>query len=147
MVQFCFILSNCHGHCRGNPDLFGNDDPLLGHVQQLYVGAYMNHNHRSQTVLSPLFTQNLAQRLEQLNNVDQFTDSSNLALPSRCFSSSRPIRQLLYSISLRLCWEGAPSLATAAQRPPLPTPAGRRPRNAPSQIERRAVRGFVSCKA
>jgi hypothetical protein len=45
----------------------------------------MNHNHRSQTVLSPLFTQNLVQRLEQLNNVDQFTDSSNLALPFALF--------------------------------------------------------------
>jgi hypothetical protein len=45
----------------------------------------MNHNHRSQTVLSPLFTQNLVQRLEQLNKVDQFTDSSNLALPFALF--------------------------------------------------------------
>ena len=41
----------------------------------------MNDNHTGHAVLSPLFAQNLVQRLEQLNNVDQFTDASNLALP------------------------------------------------------------------
>ena len=41
----------------------------------------MNDNHTGHTILSPLFAQNLVQRLEQLNNVDQFTNASNLALP------------------------------------------------------------------
>jgi hypothetical protein len=41
----------------------------------------MNDNHTGHAVLLPLFAQNLVQRLEQLNNVDQFTDASNLALP------------------------------------------------------------------
>jgi hypothetical protein len=45
----------------------------------------MNENHTSHEVLWPLFAQNLVQRLEQLNNVDQFTDSSNLALPFTLF--------------------------------------------------------------
>ena len=45
----------------------------------------MNDNHTCHAVLSPLFAQNLVQRLEQLNNVDQFTDSSNLALPFALF--------------------------------------------------------------
>ena len=45
----------------------------------------MNDNHHGHAVLSPLFAQNLVQRLEQLNNVDQFTDSSNLALPFALF--------------------------------------------------------------
>jgi hypothetical protein len=34
-----------------------------------------------------------------------------------------------------LCREGAPSLAAAAVRPPLPTPAGRKPRNAPTHLD------------
>ena len=45
----------------------------------------MNDNHTGHAVLSPLFAQNLGQRLEQLNNVDQFTDSSNLGLPFALF--------------------------------------------------------------
>ena len=45
----------------------------------------MNGNHTGYAVLSPLFAQNLVQRLEQLNNVDQFTDASNLALPFALF--------------------------------------------------------------
>jgi hypothetical protein len=45
----------------------------------------MNDNHRSHVVLSPFFAQNLVQRLEQLNSVDQFTDSLNLALPFALF--------------------------------------------------------------
>ena len=45
----------------------------------------MNDNHTGHAVLSPLFAQNLVQRLEQLNNVDQFTDASNLALPFALF--------------------------------------------------------------
>jgi hypothetical protein len=45
----------------------------------------MNDNHTGQAVLSPLFAQNLVQRLEQLSNVDQFTDASNLALPFALF--------------------------------------------------------------
>ena len=45
----------------------------------------MNDNHTCHAVLSPLFAQSLVQRLEQLNNVDQFTDSSNLALPFALF--------------------------------------------------------------
>jgi len=45
----------------------------------------MNDNQSSHTVPSPLSAQNLVQRLEQLNNVDQFTDSSNLALPFALF--------------------------------------------------------------
>jgi hypothetical protein len=90
----------------------------------------MNDKHTGHAVLSPLFAQNLVQRLEQLNNVDQFTDASNLALPFALF-------QLIQS-----------DTSVASQNEfPLPTPAGRRPRNAPTQIERRAVRGFVPCKA
>jgi hypothetical protein len=45
----------------------------------------MNDNHTGHAVLSPLFAQNLVRRLEQLNNVDQFTDASNLALPFALF--------------------------------------------------------------
>ena len=45
----------------------------------------MNDNHNGHAVLSPLFAQNLVQRLEQLNNADQFTDASNLALPFALF--------------------------------------------------------------
>jgi hypothetical protein len=45
----------------------------------------MNDNHTGHAVLSPLFAQNLVQRLEQLNNVDQFTDASNLVLPFALF--------------------------------------------------------------
>jgi hypothetical protein len=45
----------------------------------------MNDNHTGHAILWPLFTQNLVQRLEQLNNVDQFTDSSSLALPFALF--------------------------------------------------------------
>ncbi|MFZ1083674.1 MAG: hypothetical protein WAN35_01770 [Terracidiphilus sp.] len=45
----------------------------------------MNDNHNGHAVLSPLFAQNLVQRLEQLNNVDQFTGASNLALPFALF--------------------------------------------------------------
>jgi hypothetical protein len=45
----------------------------------------MNDNHRSHAVLSPLSAQTLVQRLERLNNVDQFTDSSNLVLPFALF--------------------------------------------------------------
>jgi hypothetical protein len=45
----------------------------------------MNDNQSSHTVPTPLSAQNLVQRLEQLNNVDQFTDSSNLALPFALF--------------------------------------------------------------
>ena len=45
----------------------------------------MNDNHNGHAVLSPLFAQNLVQRLEQLNNADQFTDASNLALPFPLF--------------------------------------------------------------
>jgi hypothetical protein len=45
----------------------------------------MNDNHTVHTVLSPRFAQNLVQRLEQLNNVDQLTDASNLALPFPLF--------------------------------------------------------------
>jgi len=45
----------------------------------------MNDNHTGYAVLSPLLAQNLVQRLEQLNNVDQFTDASNLALPFALF--------------------------------------------------------------
>ena len=45
----------------------------------------MNDNHTGHAVLSPLFAQNLVQRLEQLNNVNQFTDASNLALPFALF--------------------------------------------------------------
>jgi hypothetical protein len=45
----------------------------------------MNDKHTGHAVLSPLFAQNLVQRLEQLNNVDQFTDASNLALPFALF--------------------------------------------------------------
>ena len=41
----------------------------------------MNDKYTDHAVLSPLFAQNLVQRLEQLNIVDQFTDASNLALP------------------------------------------------------------------
>lgn len=52
----------------------------------------MNDNHTGHTVISPLFAQNLAQRLELLNHVDQFTESSNLALPF-------PLFQLLQSDS------------------------------------------------
>jgi hypothetical protein len=80
----------------------------------------MNDNHTGHAVLSPLFAQNLVQRLEQLNNVDQFTDTSNMALPSRCFSSSRPIRQLLHQMSLRLCWESVKGMALLPL-PPLRT--------------------------
>jgi hypothetical protein len=47
----------------------------------------MNDNHRSHAVLSPLFAQYLVQRLEQLNNVDQFTDALNLALLFALFQS------------------------------------------------------------
>jgi hypothetical protein len=45
----------------------------------------MNDHPTGHAVLSPLFAQNLVQRLEQLNNVDQFTDSSSLALPFALF--------------------------------------------------------------
>ena len=45
----------------------------------------MNNNHTGHAILSPLFAQNLVQRLEQLNNVNQFTDASNLALPFALF--------------------------------------------------------------
>jgi hypothetical protein len=45
----------------------------------------VSKNHTGHTVLSPLFAQNLVRRLEQLNNVDQFTDTSNLALPFPLF--------------------------------------------------------------
>jgi len=45
----------------------------------------MNGDHIGYAVLSTLFAQNLVQRLEQLNNVDQFTDASNLALPFALF--------------------------------------------------------------
>ncbi len=45
----------------------------------------MNDNHPGHAILSLYFAQNLVQRLEQLNNVDQFTDSSNLALPFALF--------------------------------------------------------------
>jgi hypothetical protein len=45
----------------------------------------MNDNYTGHAVLSPLFAQNLVQRLEQLNNVDQFTDVSLLALPFPLF--------------------------------------------------------------
>ena len=45
----------------------------------------MNENHTGHTVLSPLFAQNLVRHLEQLNKVDQFTESSNLALPFALF--------------------------------------------------------------
>jgi hypothetical protein len=45
----------------------------------------MNDNHRSHAVLSPLFAQNLVHRLEQLNYVDQLTNSSNLAVPFALF--------------------------------------------------------------
>jgi hypothetical protein len=45
----------------------------------------MNDKHTGHAVLSTLFAQNLVQRLEQLNNVDQFTESSNLALPLALF--------------------------------------------------------------
>jgi hypothetical protein len=45
----------------------------------------MNDNHTGHIVLSLLFAQNLVQRLELLNNVDQFTDASNLAFPSALF--------------------------------------------------------------
>jgi hypothetical protein len=45
----------------------------------------MNQNHTGHTFLSPLFAQNLVRRLEQLNNVDQFTESSNLELPFALF--------------------------------------------------------------
>jgi hypothetical protein len=45
----------------------------------------MNDNHNGHAVLSPLFAQYLVQRLEQLNNVDQFTGASNLALPFALF--------------------------------------------------------------
>jgi hypothetical protein len=96
----------------------------------------MNDNQSSHTVPLRLFAQNLVQRLEQLNNVDQFTDSSNLALPFALFQ----LCQINLSVTTSID-------AAAARRPPLPTPAGRRPRNAPTQIERRAARGFVACKA
>ncbi len=45
----------------------------------------MNDNHTGHAVVSPLFAQNLVQRLEQLNNVDQFTECSNLTLPFALF--------------------------------------------------------------
>jgi hypothetical protein len=45
----------------------------------------MNGNHTGHAVLSPLFAQNLVLRLEQLNNVDQFTYASILALPFALF--------------------------------------------------------------
>lgn len=45
----------------------------------------MNDKHTVHAVLSPLCAQNLVQRLEQLNNVDQFTGASNLALPFALF--------------------------------------------------------------
>jgi hypothetical protein len=50
----------------------------------------MNKNHTGHAVLSPLFAQNLVCRLEQLNNVDQFIDSSNLALPFALFKLLQP---------------------------------------------------------
>jgi len=49
----------------------------------------MNDNHNGHAVLSPLFAQNLVQRLEQLNNVDQFIAASNLALPFALFQLSQ----------------------------------------------------------
>jgi len=49
------------------------------------VATDMNDDHRSHAVLSSLFAQNPVHRLEQLNYVDQFTDSSNLALPFALF--------------------------------------------------------------
>jgi hypothetical protein len=45
----------------------------------------MNDKHTGLAVLSPLFAHNLVQHLERLNNVDQCTDSSNLALPFALF--------------------------------------------------------------
>ena len=45
----------------------------------------MNDKHTGHAVLSSLFAHNLVQHLEQLNNVDQFTESSNLALPFALF--------------------------------------------------------------
>jgi hypothetical protein len=107
----------------------------------------MNDNHNGHAVLSPRFAQNLVQCLEQLNNVDQFTDASNLALSFELFQLFQTVSSVALSNESPALLGGRPSLAAAARRPPLPTPAGRRPRNAPSQIERRAVRGFVSRKA
>jgi hypothetical protein len=107
----------------------------------------MNDNHRSHAVLSPHFAQNLVQRLEQLNNVNQFTDSSNLALPFALFQLFQTDSAVASSNESPVLLGGRALPRSGRGRPPLPTPAGRKPRNAPTQIERRATRGFVSSKA
>jgi hypothetical protein len=63
----------------------------------------MNDNYTGHAVLSPLFAQNLFQSLEQLNNVDQFTDSSNLALSLalfQLFQTDTPVASLNESPAL-----------------------------------------------
>jgi hypothetical protein len=91
----------------------------------------MNDNQSSHTVPSPFFAQNLVHRLEQLNNVDQFTDSSNLALPFALFqlcqtdtpvASSNEFPALLGGRSLPRCDRAAssathPSGKETPQRP------------------------------
>jgi uncharacterized tellurite resistance protein B-like protein len=41
----------------------------------------MHDNHTGYLFLSPQFAQQLVQRLEHFNNIDQHTNDSNLALP------------------------------------------------------------------
>jgi uncharacterized tellurite resistance protein B-like protein len=41
----------------------------------------MSDNHSGYLVLSPKFAQQLVQRLERFNNLDQYMNASNLALP------------------------------------------------------------------
>ena len=41
----------------------------------------MSDNHTGYLVLSPKFAQQLVQRLERFNNLDQHTNDSDLALP------------------------------------------------------------------
>ena len=41
----------------------------------------MSDNHTGYLVLSLRFAQQLVQRLERFNNLDQYTNASNLALP------------------------------------------------------------------
>jgi len=91
----------------------------------------MNDNHTCHAVLSPLFAQNLVQRLEKLSNVDQFTDASNLALPFALFqlfqtdssvASSGDSPALLGGRSLPRCGRAAsfathPSGKETPQRP------------------------------
>ena len=91
----------------------------------------MNGNHTGHAVLSPLFAQNLVLRLEQLNNVNQFTDASNLALPFALFhlfqtdssvASSNESPVLLGGRSLPRCGRAASSATHPGGKETPPRP-------------------------